>query len=85
MPGAVFGGSMDGRFRAWDSRIGKTIWEYDTAGSEVVTVSGARAKGGVIDGAGPTIAGDMVYVSSGYQARSGMPGMVLMAFSVDGR
>ena len=84
MPGAVFGGSMDGRFRAWDSRTGKVVWEVDTA-APLITVSGTTAKGGVIDGAGPTIAGGMVYVSSGYQARSGMPGMVLMAFSVDGR
>jgi polyvinyl alcohol dehydrogenase (cytochrome) len=83
-PGAVFGGSMDGRFRAWDSRTGKVVWEYDTA-APVTTVSGTTAKGGVIDGAGPTVAGGMVYVTSGYQARSGAPGMVLMAFSVDGK
>jgi polyvinyl alcohol dehydrogenase (cytochrome) len=38
-----------------------------------------------MDGAGPTIAGGTVYVSSGYQGRSGSPGIVLMAFSVDGR
>jgi polyvinyl alcohol dehydrogenase (cytochrome) len=84
MPGVVFAGSMDGRFRAFDSKTGKVVWEVDT-GQPVTTVSGREAKGGVMDGAGPTIAGGMVYVTSGYQARSGTPGLLLMAFSVDGR
>lgn len=84
MPGAVFAGSMDGRFRAFDARTGKVVWEVDT-GQPVQTVTGQMASGGVMDGAGPTIAGGMVYISSGYQARSGRPGIVLMAFSVDGR
>ncbi len=85
MPGVVFGGSMDGRFRAFDAATGRTLWQYDTAAAPVRTVSGRDAQGGVLDGAGPTIAGGMVYVNSGYQGRSGQPGTVLMAFSVDGR
>jgi len=85
MPGAVFAGAMNGRFRAYDSATGKVIWDYDTAAAPVPTVSGKPASGGVIDGSGPTIAGGIVYVTSGYQSRSGQPGMVLMAFSVDGK
>jgi polyvinyl alcohol dehydrogenase (cytochrome) len=85
MPGVVFAGAMNGHFRAYDSATGKVIWDYDTAAAPTPTVSGKTAQGGVIDGAGPTIAGGMVYVSSGYQGRSGRPGIVLMAFSVDGR
>ncbi|HEY8573293.1 PQQ-binding-like beta-propeller repeat protein [Phenylobacterium sp.] len=85
IPGAVFGGSMDGRFRAFDAKTGRVVWEIDTAAKPVMTVSGREAQGGVIDAAGPTIAGGHVYVLSGYQARSGVPGAVLMAFSVDGR
>jgi polyvinyl alcohol dehydrogenase (cytochrome) len=84
MPGAVFAGAMDGHFRAYDSRTGAIVWDFDTA-QPMKSVSGREAKGGVMDGAGPTIAGGMVYVSSGYQARSGTPGIVLMAFSVDGK
>jgi len=75
---------MNGRFRAYDSKTGKVVWDYDTS-AEVTSVAGKPAKGGVMDGAGPTIAGGMVYVNSGYQGRSGTPGVVLMAFSVDGR
>jgi len=84
MPGVVFAGAMDGRFRAYDAKSGKIVWEVDT-GQKVATVSGKEAVGGVMDGAGPTIANGVVYVNSGYQGRSGVPGIVLMAFSVDGR
>jgi polyvinyl alcohol dehydrogenase (cytochrome) len=84
MPGVVFAGAMNGHFRAHDVKTGKVLWDFDT-GAPVKTVSGDEARGGVMDGAGATIAGGTVYVSSGYQGRSGTPGMVLMAFSVDGR
>jgi polyvinyl alcohol dehydrogenase (cytochrome) len=84
MPGAVFAGSMDGRFRALDPATGKILWDFDTT-AKVMSVTGKEAMGGVMDGAGPTIAGGVVYVSSGYQGRSGQPGIVLMAFSVDGK
>jgi polyvinyl alcohol dehydrogenase (cytochrome) len=84
MPGAVFAGSMDGHFRALDTGTGKVLWDFDT-GAKVASVTGKEAQGGVMDGAGPTIAGGMVYVNSGYQGRSGQPGIVLMAFSVDGK
>jgi polyvinyl alcohol dehydrogenase (cytochrome) len=84
MPGIVFAGAMNGRFRAYDSQTGKVVWEVDTA-APITSVLGKEAKGGVMDGAGATVAGGMVYVTSGYQGRSGAPGMVLMAFSVDGR
>ncbi|HEY2751235.1 MAG TPA: PQQ-binding-like beta-propeller repeat protein [Phenylobacterium sp.] len=84
MPGVVFAGSMNGHFRAHDAATGKILWDFDTT-APVTTVSGREAKGGVMDGAGPTIADGVVYVSSGYQGRSGASGIVLMAFSVDGR
>jgi polyvinyl alcohol dehydrogenase (cytochrome) len=85
MPGVVFAGSMDGRLRAFDAADGHILWTFDTGGQPVPTVDGKTGQGGVLDGAGPTIAGGMVYVNSGYQGRSGTPGSVLMAFSVDGR
>ena len=84
MPGAVFAGSMDGHFRALDPASGKILWDFDT-GAKVTSLTGKEVTGGVMDGAGPTIAGGVVYVSSGYQGRSGQPGIVLMAFSVDGK
>ncbi|MBS0360672.1 MAG: PQQ-binding-like beta-propeller repeat protein [Proteobacteria bacterium] len=84
MPGAVFAGAMNGRLRAYDAGDGHVLWEADTA-QPVTTTASKPAKGGVLDGAGPTIAGGTLYVVSGYQARSGTPGMVLLAYTVDGK
>lgn len=94
MPGVVFAGAYDGHFRAYDSATGKIIWDVDTASEPVKALNGSKVYGGVFDGAGPTIAGGVVYVHSGYAGRSGTTGgmsmrnadgNVLMAFSVDGR
>jgi polyvinyl alcohol dehydrogenase (cytochrome) len=93
IPGIVFAGSMDGHFRAYQASDGKVVWDYDTAGQPHRTVLGEEAYGGVIDGAGPTVAGGMVYVHSGYAGRqtanpndlTGRDGNLLLAFSVDGR
>jgi polyvinyl alcohol dehydrogenase (cytochrome) len=85
MPGAVFAAAMNGRLRAYDATDGHVLWDYDTAAAPVTTVSGKPASGGVMDGAGPTIAGGALFAISGYQGRSGTPGMLLMAFSVDGK
>jgi polyvinyl alcohol dehydrogenase (cytochrome) len=93
IPGVVFAGSMDGHFRAHSTADGKVIWEFNTAATPHRTVAGKDAYGGVMDGAGPTVAGGMVYVHSGYAGRStertndlsGKEGNVLLAFSVDGK
>ena len=58
------------------------LWEFDT-NREFTTVNGVPAKGASINGAGPVIAGGMVYVNSGYGALGGRPGNVLLAFGVD--
>ena len=49
------------------------------------TVNGVEARGGSMDGGGPAIASGMVFVNSGYVIWGGMPGNVLLAFSVDGK
>lgn len=84
MPGVVFAGAMDGRFRAYSTTDGKVIWEFDTA-SSYETLSGRTVDGGALDAAGPTIAGGMVYLHTGYAGRSNNAGNVLVAFSVDGK
>jgi polyvinyl alcohol dehydrogenase (cytochrome) len=80
--GAVFSGSVDGHLRAFSTRDGKVIWDYDTA-REFDTVNAVRAHGGSIDGDGPVIAGGRLYITSGYGRNGGMPGNVLLAFAVD--
>ena len=44
-----------------------------------------KAKGGTLDGGGPTIANGVLYTNSGYGRLIGQPGNVLLAFTVDGK
>jgi polyvinyl alcohol dehydrogenase (cytochrome) len=81
IPGAVFAGGLDGRIRAYATRDGALLWEFDTA-REFETVNGVPARGGAIDGPAPTIANGMVYVSSGYGQFGQIRGNVLLAFGV---
>jgi len=48
-------------------------------------VNDKPARGGSIDVAGPAIVNGMLFVNSGYGQWGGMPGNVLLAFSVDGK
>ena len=81
MPGAVFSGTTNGIMRAYDTRDGKVIWEFATA-REFETVNGVSARGGSINGPGPTVVGGMVYFVSGYGAFGQMAGNVLLAFGL---
>lgn len=83
IPGVAFSGSLDGHLRAFDAETGKVVWDVDTT-LEVATVNGVKAAGGSLNGPGPTVAGGMLYVSSGYNLGF-MPGNLLLAFSVDGK
>ena len=83
IPGVVFSGSLDGHIRAYSTSDGKLVWDVDTA-SDYTTVNGEPAHGGSLDGPGPVVTGGMLYVSSGYGQFGGMPGNVLLAFSVEG-
>jgi len=80
IPGAVFSGSIDGHLRAYDTRTGKIIWDFDTA-RPFDTINGVSAKGGSLDVGGPVVAGGMMFVMSGYPGFGAMPGNVLLAFS----
>jgi polyvinyl alcohol dehydrogenase (cytochrome) len=80
IPGAVFSGSIDGHLRAFSTEDGHILWDYDTARTYHDTINGIPGRGGSIDGAGPVIAGGMVYINSGYGRNGGMPGNVLLAF-----
>jgi polyvinyl alcohol dehydrogenase (cytochrome) len=84
MPGVVFSGSIDGHFRAYSAKTGEIIWDFNTV-RDYQTVNGVPGKGGSLDSAGPTIANGMVFTNSGYGMWLGLPGNVLLAFSVDGK
>ena len=84
IPGVAFSGAVDGHLRAYSMTDGKVIWDFDTVG-EYKTVNGVEARGGSIDGPGPAVAGGMLFANSGYVSAGGMPGNVLLAFTVDGK
>ncbi|HEX5047457.1 MAG TPA: hypothetical protein VFX89_10075 [Gammaproteobacteria bacterium] len=44
-----------------------------------------EGKGGYLDGPGPTLAGGLMIVNSGYAQGGGIPGNVVLAFTVDGK
>ena len=80
IPGFVFVGGEDGRVLALSTETGRVIWEYNTI-QDYQTVNGIAAHGGTIAVGGPTIAGDMLYVGSGFQTvNGGLSGNVLLAF-----
>ncbi len=84
IPGVVLSGALDGRLRAYSDVDGKILWEVDTA-RDYETVNGVRAGGGAMDGPGPVVVNGILYVNSGYGFVGGIPGNVLLAFSVDGK
>jgi polyvinyl alcohol dehydrogenase (cytochrome) len=80
----IFSGSVDGHIRAYSAKTGEIVWDVDTA-REFTTVNGTPARGGSIDVAGAAVVNGMVFVNSGYGQWGGMPGNVLLTFSVDGK
>jgi len=83
IPGVVFSGTMDGRLRAYSTRDGSLLWEYDTA-REFAAVNHLHANGGSMSNGGAAVVDGMVFVNSGYSHHGGiLPGNVLLAFSVE--
>ncbi len=76
----VLAGSLDGHLRAYDSRDGSVIWDFNTD-RDFMTTNGLKAHGGSLNGAGPAVVSGRVYVNSGYT--NAMGGNVLLAFSVE--
>jgi polyvinyl alcohol dehydrogenase (cytochrome) len=84
IPGVVFSGGVSGVLRAYATDDARLLWEMDTA-RDYPTVNGVLARGGAMDGPGPTVAGGMLYVNSGYAQWGGLPGNVLLAFEIGKR
>jgi polyvinyl alcohol dehydrogenase (cytochrome) len=80
IPGIVFSGSVDGHLRAYSTRDGSIVWDFNTV-RDYDTVNKVPAKGGSIDAAGPAIADGLVVTNSGYSLWRGIAGNVLLAFS----
>lgn len=83
IPGVVFEGSSTGALFAVSSTDGKQLWEFNTS-QQFETVNKVPAHGGAISVSGASVAGGMVFVSSGYGiTSSGSAGNVVLAFGVN--
>lgn len=82
MDGAVFAGAADGHVRAYSTRDGAVLWDFDT-GATVRAVNGVDTHGGGIGRSGAVLADGMLFVNAG--DGYGQPGNALLGFSVDGR
>jgi polyvinyl alcohol dehydrogenase (cytochrome) len=82
IPGVVFLGGSDGRLLALSCKDGHTLWTFETARA-FDTVNAVPAHGGSIIAPGPTVAGGMLFVGSGYGVVTDTPGNVLLAFGVE--
>lgn len=80
IPGVVFLAGSDGKLHALSTTDGHVLWEYDTA-KPFETVNKVPAKGGAIASIGPSIAGGMLFIGSGYAVTGTNSGNVLLAFS----
>jgi polyvinyl alcohol dehydrogenase (cytochrome) len=83
IPGVAFLGSQDGHIRAYETKAGAIVWDFDTT-QEFQTVNGVKAHGGSIVSMAPVVADGTLYMTSGYSGNA-MPGNVLLAFTADGK
>jgi len=78
----VFSGGLDGVLRAYDRREGTIVWSYDAAQS-YKGVNGIEGNGGAFGMGGAVVAGNMLYVTSGWEVYNfTLPGNVLLAFEL---
>lgn len=82
IPGVVSAGSQDGTVRAHAAEDGRLVWSFNTL-QDFTTVNKVPARGGSMGAPGPTVAGGMLFVGSGYVGLgNGATGNVLLAFSL---
>lgn len=78
----VFTGGLDGYIRAFDAQTGAMVWHFDTWG-DFMASNAEKAVGGTIDVHGPLIAGDMIFIQSGYASQALKGGNALLAFALE--
>jgi len=77
----LFAGGLNGVFHAYSSSTGAKLWKFNTR-RKFISVNQLTGKGGTIDGSGPVIAGNMLYINSGYGRYGKLAGNILLAFSI---
>ncbi len=80
-PELAFSGALDGKLRAFDIANGDILWQTDTA-VPFAASNGVTGHGGAIDVSGQVMAGEWLYVQSGYSMFGQLPGNMLLAYRV---
>ena len=77
----AFSAGLNGIIRAYDIRSGDILWQAETA-RPFIGDNGIEGHGGAIDVSGQVIAGEWLYVQSGYSMFGQLPGNMLLAYRV---
>jgi len=77
----VVAGGMDGWLYILEKESGKLLWEFNT-NVDFSKNKDLKAYGGTIEGVGPVIVKDNIFINSGYQYGGNMPGNVLLNFEL---
>lgn len=80
-PELIFGGALDGLFKAYEAKTGKELWGFDTNRS-FEAVNKVNAYGGSIDSDGAVIVDNQLFITSGYAKFNEKAGNVLLAFEL---
>ncbi len=75
----VIAGGLDGRLHAFAADSGESLWSTDTWRS-FDAANGVETSGGAFDVHGPMLAGDMLFITSGYQSFGQKAGNAFLAF-----
>ena len=78
----VIAGGLDGRLLAYNINDGSLVWSHDAVVAQLTAVNATSAIGGSYDAHGAMLAGDMMFVSSGYGSFMQKPGNALLAFKL---
>jgi polyvinyl alcohol dehydrogenase (cytochrome) len=82
--GVVYAGALDGRLRIFDAASGEILRVIET-GHPFRATNGVDGHGGAIDAGGAVVAGDQLFVLSGYGMFGQMPGNMLLVYGKPAR
>ena len=82
--GVVYAGALDGRLRIFDAASGEILRIIETSQPFHAT-NGVDGHGGAVDAGGTVVAGDQVFVLSGYGMFGQMPGNMLLVYGKPAR
>jgi polyvinyl alcohol dehydrogenase (cytochrome) len=75
----AFSAGLNGVLRAYDLESGEILWETISS-APFQGVNGIEGHGGAVDVGGQVLAGDWLYLQSGYSMFGQLPGNVLLAY-----